>query len=357
MKKREYHNSKSFVGKTRIALALLGIIPFLLVVYLFFNEENTLTDQFILFSALALLSILAGFSLVRASADQLVGLAKKTAEIGTGEELAPIQIKADEELNDIVSDFNIIIGELQQTQKGIKEQTIQLMQYAKELTESHKRAKEEKVLRDRLGRYVGKHIVNMLINSPQSALVENERREVTILFADIRSFTTIAESMAAEDVVLMLNQFFNDMVNIIFKHDGILDKFVGDQLMAVFGVIPSDNNPPSDAIETAIEMQSAILDLMKVRSAQDKETFAVGIGINTGSVIIGNVGANNRMDYTVVGDCVNVAARLQGLAAGGEIIIGEQTYHHIQGLFDVEKRGKVSVKNKTKPIICYNVLR
>jgi len=338
-------------------LALLGIIPFLLAVYLFFYEEKTLTDQFILFSALALLSILAGFSLVRTSADQLVGLAKKTGEIGTGEELAPIQIKADEELNDIVSDFNIIIGELQQTQKGIKEQTIQLMQYAKELTESHKRAKEEKVLRDRLGRYVGKHIVNMLINSPQSALVENERREVTILFADIRSFTTIAESMAAEDVVLMLNQFFNDMVNIIFKHNGILDKFVGDQLMAVFGVIPSDNSPPSDAIETAIEMQSAILDLMKVRSAQDKETFAVGIGINTGSVIIGNVGANNRMDYTVVGDCVNVAARLQGLAAGGEIIIGEQTYQHIQGLFDVEKRGEVSVKNKTRLIICYNVLR
>ena len=356
MKRREYSNFKSFVGKTRIALALLGIIPFLLTVYLFFYEEKTLTDQIILFSALALLSILAGFSLVRASADQLVELAKKTSEIATRDEPVPIQIKADEELNDIVSDFNIIIGELQQTQKGIKEQTIQLMQYAKELSDSHKRVKEEQTLRDRLGRYVGKHIVNKLINSPQSALVENERREVTILFADIRSFTTIAESMAAEDVVLMLNQFFNDMVNIIFKHNGILDKFIGDQLMAVFGIIPSDKRPPSDAIETAIEMQGAIIDLMKVRSAQDKETFAVGIGINTGNVIIGNVGANNRMDYTVVGDCVNVASRLQGLAAGGEIVIGERTYQHVQGLFKIEKRGNVSVKNKTKPIICYNVL-
>lgn len=357
MKQRKYHNSKSFVGKTRIALALLGIIPFLLTVYLFFYEKSTLTDQFILFSALALLSILAGFSLVRASADQLVELAKKTGEIGTGKERAPIQLKADEELNDIVSDFNIIIRESQQAQKDIKEQSIQLMQYAKELTESHKRSKEEEVLRGRLGRYVGKHIVDMLINSPQSALIENERREVTILFADIRSFTTITESMAAENVVLMLNQFFSDMVNIIFKHNGILDKFIGDQLMAVFGVIPSDNSPPSDAIETAIEMQSAILDLMKVRSAQGKETFGVGIGINTGNAIIGNVGASNRMDYTVIGDCVNVAARLQELAAGGEIIIGEQTYHHIQGLFDVEKRGQVSVKNKTKPVICYNVLK
>jgi len=170
MKKREYHNSKSCIGKTRIALALLGIILFLLIVYLFFYEKSTLTDPFILFSALALLSILAVFSLVRASADQLVELAKKTGEIGTGEDRAPIQIKSDEELNDIVSGFDIIIRESQQIQKDIKEQSIQLMQYVKEFTDSHKRYKEE-VLRDRLGRYVGKHIiVDMLINSPPKAL-------------------------------------------------------------------------------------------------------------------------------------------------------------------------------------------
>jgi adenylate cyclase len=357
MTKSRYQNSKSFFGKTRLIFGLLGIIPFLLVTYLFVYENIDLTDRVILFAALALFSILAGFSLLRNSADQLVNLSRETGMVETGERSEPVHISADQELNDITNHFNSVVSKLQNTQSDIKEQSIQLMIYARDISQSYIRTKEEEELRDRLSRYVGEHLVEKLISSKKGVLLENERRDVTILFADIRSFTTITERMAAEEVVSMLNQFFGTMVDIIFRNNGILDKFVGDELMAVFGLIPSENSAPHNAIQAAIEMQDATENLMKVRTEQDKETFEVGIGINTGSAIVGNVGSDNRMDYTVIGDTVNVAARLEQIAKGGEIIIGEQTNDQTQGRFQIQEKGKLSVKNKTEPVICYNVIR
>ncbi len=160
-----------------------------------------------------------------------------------------------------------------------------------------------------------------------------------------------------ENVIAMLNQFFDIVVDIVFRNNGILDKFVGDQLMAVFGIISPDSSAPYDAVKTALETQDASEDLMNLRRKQDKETFKIGIGINTGSAIVGNVGSENRMDYTVIGDTVNVAGRLQQMAKGGEIVIGEQTYAQIKGRFHIEKKLKIKVKNKTEPVICYKVKR
>jgi len=357
MTKSRYQNSKSFFGKTRLILGLLGIIPFLLVTYLFVYENIDLTDRVILFSALALFSILTGFSLMRRSADQLANLSIETGMVEAGVKSEPVHISADQELNDIANHFNSAVSKLKNTQSDIKEQSIQLMIYARDISQSYIRTKEGEELRDRLSRYVGEHLVEKLISLKNGVFIENERREVTIFFADIRSFSTITERMAAEDVVSVLNQFFGTMVDIIFRNNGILDKFVGDQLMAIFGLIPSENSAPHDAIKAAIEMQDATEDLMKVRTEQDKETFEVGIGINTGSAIVGNVGSENRMDYTVIGDTVNVAARLEQIAKGGQIIIGEQTYDQTQGRFHIQEKEKLSVKNKTEPVICYNVIR
>jgi len=315
------------------------------------------TNTIVLFSALALFSILTGFILLRKSSDQLINLSRKTSIAKDGESNGPIKIIADQELSDIAENFNVILNKLYGVDREIKEQSVQLMKYARDLSKSYERYKKEEELRSRLSRYVGEHLVEKLINSKKGVFFENERRDVTILFADIRSFTTLSERMAAEDVVSMLNQFFDIVVDIIFRNNGILDKFVGDQLMAVFGLISSDSSAPHDAVKTAIEMQDATEDLMNLRRKQDKETFEIGIGINTGSAIVGNVGSENRMDYTVIGDTVNVAGRLQQMAKGGEIVIGEQTYAHIENRFRIEKRGEISVKNKKEPVICYNVLR
>jgi len=260
-------------------------------------------------------------------------------------------------LNDIASHFNSMFTKLNEANRDIKNQSIQLMIYAKDISLAHKRTKQEEELRNRLSRYVGENLVEKVIHSKNGVLLENERKEITILFADIRSFTAIAERLEAEEVVSMLNQFFDIMVGIIFKNNGVLDKFVGDQLMAIFGLIPSKNNNSYNAIHAAIEMQHATKELMKVRAKEDKDTFEIGIGINTGSAIVGNLGSENRMDYTAIGNSVNVAAKLQQIARGGKIIIGEQTYRQSQGNFHIEKKVKLRLKNKTEPVICYEVSR
>jgi adenylate cyclase len=267
-------------------------------------------------------------------------------------------INVDGKMGHVSAQFNAIIKELSESYKRVREQSALLLRYAKELSESYRRTKDEEELRDKLSRYVGKNLVDKLVESRGQQFFESERREVTVLFADIRSFTSLSEKLPAEEVLSMLNEYFGAMVDIIFKHDGILDKFVGDQLMAVFGILPSQGGPPyAEAIKAAIDMQDATRNLMALRSQRGKATFEIGIGINTGEAIVGSVGSRNRMDYTVIGDCVNVAGRLQQLAKGREIIIGEQTYLKTDGLFRTKKRGNAKLKNRAEPVKCYEVLK
>lgn len=351
-----YRGYKSLGGKIVVALVMMAVIPYLLLIYLFLNNQINFTETFIFFLPLILISILAGFSLLRRSADQLFFLSQEIARLESGEKNGPIQIQADRELNEIAEHFNGMLQKLEKMKRKNQEQATQLMIYSRDLALSYEKTKQEEALRNRLSRYVGNNLVDKLINLRDGVLLETERREVTVLFADIRAFTAIAERMKADDVVLMLNQYFSIMVDTIFKNNGLLDKFVGDQLIAVFGLMESDANPPpEDAIRTALEMQQAARTLMTRRYRESQEYFEIGIGINTGMAIIGNIGSSNRMDYTVIGDCVNVAARLEEMAKGGEIIIGENTFRKSACDFNFECRGEVYVKNKTEPVVCYNV--
>jgi len=340
-----------------VALALMAIIPYLFLIYLIVYEKINMAQSIVLYSPVILFSILSGYLLIRRSADHVFYLSQETNMLESGKKNGPIQIQADKEINEIAGHFNSLLNRLEKMNRKNQEQATQLMVYSRDLALSYQKTKQEEDLRNRLSRYVGNNLVEKLINSRDGALVETERREVTVLFADIRSFTTIAERMSAEDVVLMLNQYFSVMVDIIFKNNGLLDKFVGDQLIAVFGLVKATGNAPENAIRTAIEMQEATEQIMKEKKKLDLEIFEVGIGVNTGKAIIGNIGSSNRLDYTVIGDCVNVAARLEQLAKGGEIIIGEQTFLQNAGYFDIESRGEIYVKNKMEPVICYNVLR
>lgn len=339
------------------ALALMAVIPYLLFFYLYVSGAISAAQTILLYIPLVLFSTVTGYSLIRKSADNAFYLSNETRMVESGEKNDPIQIQADRELNEIAMHFNHLLARLDQVKRKSQEQATQLMVYSRDLALSYQRTKQEEELRNRLSRYVGTHLVEKLMDAKVGGLLNTERRKVTVLFADIRSFTTIAERMSAEDVVLMLNQYFSVMVDIIFKNNGLLDKFVGDQLIAVFGLVESPGNPSEDAIRTAIEMQDAADVIMKGRLQANQEIFDVGIGINTGVAIIGNIGSANRMDYTVIGDCVNIAARLEQMAQGGEIIIGEQTFIENPGRFTMESRGEVYVKNKLEPVVCYNVLR
>jgi len=357
--KSKYYNSKSFAGKTRVAFALLWVLPSLVVVYLFAYEQIEFTEVMLIFSALALFSALAGFSLMRRSSDQLVKLARETnaIELGKANKLIYVGKTADEEVNDIAVNFNSMLKRLNDLNREIKEQSVKLMVYSKDLSISYEKIKEDEELRSKLSRYVGDNLINKLVDSKDKVFLENERREVTILFADIRSFSLYSETIKPEEVVTMLNQFFSAMVDIVFRNQGILDKFIGDAIMAVFGVVPSDDISSCNGVKAALEMQHAVDQWMRARKKEGKETFEIGIGINTGYVIVGNVGSENRMDYTVIGDSVNIAAKLEEIARGGEIIIGQHTYFQTMGRFNVQKMEKIFIQNKIEPVMCYKVLR
>ena len=352
--RREYN---TIGGKMLAALALMAIIPYLLLFYLYLTGNITISETILLYLPIILFSTFVGYYLIRKSADNVYHLSCETRLAENGECTDPIQVAGDQELSEIATHFNSLLSRLDKMKRKNQEQATQLMVYSRDLALSYQKTKQEEELRNRLSRYVGNNLVEKLIDLKGGGLVDTERRRVTVLFADIRSFTTIAERMSAEDVVLMLNQYFSVMVDIVFKNNGLLDKFVGDQLIAVFGLVDASGNAAENAIRTALEMQKATEEIMKKRLRNNQELFEVGIGINTGNAIIGNIGSSNRMDYTVIGDCVNVAARFEEMAIGGEIIIGEQTCLENTGNFAIESRGEVYVKNKMEPVICYNVTR
>ncbi len=354
---RKQQQTFSFYRKIRISLGLMGILPFLLVIYLFLTEKITLSNSMIISSALILFSILIGFSLLRQSADQLSMLARETTTFEKTDIIQPVQLNIDGELKDIATNFNTLAERLTRANHDIQEQNIQLLRYADDLASSYDKLKKEEQLRAHLSRYIGNDLVDQIMQSSDNLLQKNQRKVITVMFADIRSFTAISEQMEPEDVVAMLNEYFSIMVEIVFKHNGMLDKFVGDQLMAVFGHMSGETQGVKDGLQAALEMQEATDQLMRKRAKKQQPIFQVGIGINTGSAIIGNVGSENRMDYTVIGDTVNAGARFEKLAQGGEIIIGEQTFIQRPRSIKMNKRLRLKVRNRSMPVVCYMVDR
>ncbi|MFC1820631.1 adenylate/guanylate cyclase domain-containing protein [Thermodesulfobacteriota bacterium] len=351
---KTYKGFRSFAGKARVSFYLSAILPYLVCVYLFIDGKIDISEMILFLAALALFSMLAGFMLLRKSGNQLGLLASETGRITNGGKNDLIHLRADKELNDIAEHFNSIVGKMHATESDMREQSVQLMTYARDISRSFKQSKEEERLRNKLSRYVGKDLVDKLVNEKGDVPFENEKKEVTVFFADIRSFTTIAENMAAEDLVAMLNSFFDVMAEVIFANNGVLDKFVGDQIVAVFGLLTT-TDAEHNAVKAAVEMQRATEQLMMTWKEQGKITFGIGIGINTGTALVGNVGSRTRMDYTVMGDCVNVSARFQQLAKAGEIFIGQETYLRTRSRFKADKRIRVKVKNKAEPLECYRI--
>ncbi len=332
----------------------MGVLPFLLTAYLFSKEFNNGPSTLMIFcAALVLFSMLMGFTLLRKSSDQMTDLAAKTAIPDTGELPYIKDLTVDGELNAIASNFNSVVEQLQNAKRDIQSRSHQLQAFASDLSESYESLEQENRLREKLCRYVGNDLVEKLMTSGDGQLLKNERKCVTVMFADIRSFTTLSEYMDPEDVVAMLNEFFGEMTKILFKYNGMLDKFVGDQIMAVFGHISDERDGARSAVRAAMEMQKATATLMKARKQNDKPVFQVGIGINTGNAILASVGSCNRQDYTVIGDMVNTTARLEKHARGGEVVIGERTRKHLPKQMDLYERKELRMRNRSTPIGCY----
>ncbi|MBI4744590.1 MAG: hypothetical protein HY776_07225 [Actinobacteria bacterium] len=218
---------------------------------------------------------------------------------------------------------------------------------------------ERKKITQLFSRYVAPQIVDEIISSfeREGLQLGGKRRMMTVLFADIRGFTSMSEQMEPEEVVGMLNMYLDKMTKVVFKHEGTLDKYIGDALMAVFNVPLDQANHALRAVATACEMQKEIKEINKELGYDDELTgLGYGIGINTGIAIVGNIGSSERMEYTVIGDTVNLAARLEGIASKGKVLISSSTYQLVKDYVKVKKLHPISVKGKVEPVVAYEVL-
>jgi adenylate cyclase len=166
----------------------------------------------------------------------------------------------------------------------------------------------------------------------------------------------MSERLSPEEVVSLLNDFYTLMIETTFKHDGTLDKFMGDAVMAIFGAPIAHANHSERAVRTALAMREGIVGLNQKRAQQGKEVVAVGIGVSAGEAVAGTVGTENRMEYTVVGDSVNLAARLESNAKPGQILISHRTWEKVSDVVDVRALGAIKVKGKGEEVEVYEVL-
>ncbi|MBM65766.1 MAG: adenylate/guanylate cyclase domain-containing protein [Myxococcales bacterium] len=215
----------------------------------------------------------------------------------------------------------------------------------------------EKRLKSTMARYMPKEVADRLLEGGEDAL-GGSLQETTILFSDIRAFTSFSEVAGPEETVSMLNDYFGIMVDQIMTHHGILDKYIGDAIMAVYGAPFSTGKDADNALKSAINMIMALGHFNMKRQAEGKMPIEVGIGLNTGEVVSGNIGSERRMDYTVIGDGVNLAARLESATKtyGAKILVSEFTVAGLQDDYLLREVDRLRVKGKSEPVAMYEAL-
>jgi len=217
--------------------------------------------------------------------------------------------------------------------------------------------REKRQVKRLFARFVSKDVYEQLMTDPSRAALGGARRTMTVLFSDVRGFTALSEKGEPEDVVRQLNEYFARMVQVLFAHRGTLDKFVGDMVMALFGAPLDDPDHAEHAVQTALAMSSALDDLNRKWASEGRAELDIGIGINTGEMVAGNIGSATIMSYTVIGDAVNLGARLESLNKdyGTRVIISEATRAQLKGRYDIRPLGDVTVKGRSRPVAIFEV--
>lgn len=217
--------------------------------------------------------------------------------------------------------------------------------------------REKRQVKRLFSRYVPRDVYEQLLADPERAALGGRRRTMTVLFSDVRGFTAMSERSTPEEVVAQLNEYFSRMVDVLFAHRGTLDKFVGDMVMGLFGAPVDDADHAEHAVQAALAMTRALDALNREWAAAGRPVLDIGIGISTGDMVAGNIGSESIMSYTVIGDTVNLGARLESLNKdfGTRIIISEATKAALKGQYDIRPLGDVVVKGKSRPVAIYEV--
>jgi adenylate cyclase len=220
-----------------------------------------------------------------------------------------------------------------------------------------RKVEQDALTREKFLRMLSPNLAEQVLSGKMSVERGGVSCDMTVMFADIRGFTSMSAEKKASEIVDMLNEYFELMVEIIFKYEGTLDKFVGDAVMVVWGAPVAHPDDPVRAVKTAVEMLATLDDLNRVRNARGDPSLAVGVGINTGEGVAGYMGSTKKMEYTVIGNTVNVASRLCSKAGPGEIIVSEMTWQRLAGQFPGESLPPAQVKGIAKPLKIFRIPR
>lgn len=219
--------------------------------------------------------------------------------------------------------------------------------------------KNKEKIKQAMGKYLSQDIMQNVVKNIDDIKLGGKRANVTVLFADIRGFTSMSEKMTAEEVSKILNEYFTEIEPIITKYNGVINKFIGDAVMAIFGEPIQDLNHPVNAVKCAYEMLRKVDELRDKWLFEGKPKIEIGIGINTGDAFVGNIGSEKRLEYTVIGDTVNLASRIESYnkVYRTNFLISSSTYSYVSNIADVIKISEVTIRGKAKKMDIYEVLR
>ena len=210
-----------------------------------------------------------------------------------------------------------------------------------------------------MGKYISEDIMKSVVKNIDELKLGGKKANVTVLFADIRGFTSMSEKMSADEVSVILNEYFTEIEPIVSRHNGVINKFIGDAVMAIFGEPIQDENHPKNAVRCACDMLDKVKELQAKWLEDGKPKIEIGIGINTGEAFVGNIGSEKRMEYTVIGDMVNLASRIESnnKVYKTNLLISSSTYSQVRNIVDVVKISNVKIRGKEKSLDLYEVIR
>ena len=316
--------------------------------YFWFTEEEPTARQLFQYGlqqgilvtlVLAFIVISLGNFMAKKIIAPLEGIAKANLQLKDKEQTAmqiPIPRETPKEIRDIVASRTYMLRSIFK----VSDERLKMVQF----------------LRDTFGRYYSDKILDEILDPKDSLKLGGKRATLTMLMSDIRGFTTLSQSLPPEELVTILNRYLGEMTTIIHRHDGIIDEFIGDAILAFFGMNEHETDHAEQAAACAIAMQNALLKLTRELEAEGYPPIEMGIGINTGSVIVGNIGSPARMKFGIVGSAINETARIESNTTGGQILMGQASYRLIRPKARTEFKHTLQAKGMKEPIEIYSLV-